>query len=302
MSSSTIVLNSSNIVNTENNTFVYKFPNSVQFPHHQIALQSVSMYYSWENINSTTLNNNSLSISYYSNNILITKTIVIPNGLYEVTDLNNYFQFWSIENGLYLIDDVGNYVYFFEIMVNPTYYAVQINTYPIPISLPTNYTAPSNWIGFYSSSYNPQLTIFTNFNNVIGFPANFQTPLNPPTYTGLGSSTEEGVYSILSSDFGLTPNIQPNSNILFSISNINNKYANPSTIIYSLTPAVAIGQQIIEKPPQFSYNRLLAGTYNEIRLQLLGYDMKPLTILDKNIVILLSIRDVKEDINILNGK
>jgi len=44
--------------------------------------------------------------------------------------------------------------------------------------------------------------------------------------------------------------VQPNSNILFSISNINNKYANPSSI---LTPAVAIGAQIIEKPPQFSY-------------------------------------------------
>jgi len=302
MSSATIVLNSSNIVNTENNTFVYKFPNSVQFPNHQIALQSVSMYYSWENINNTTLNNSSLGISYYSNNALITTKIVFPNGLYEVTDLNNYFQFWSIENGLYLIDDVGNYVYFFEIMVNPTYYAIQINTYPIPTSLPTDYTAPSNWIGFYTSTYNPQLTILSNFNNLIGFPANFQTPLNPSSYTGLGNSTEEETYSVLSSDFGLTPNVQPNSNILFSISNINNKYANPSSIIYSLTPAVAIGAQIIEKPPQFSYNRLLAGTYNEIRLQLLGYDMKPLTILDKNIVILLSIRDVKEDINILSGK
>ena len=134
MSSANIVLNSSNIVNTENNTFVYKFPNSVQFPNHQIALQSVSMYYSWENINNTTLNNSSLGISYYNNNALITTKIVIPNGLYEVTDLNNYFQFWSIENGLYLIDDVGNYVYFFEIMVNPTYYAIQINTYPITTS------------------------------------------------------------------------------------------------------------------------------------------------------------------------
>jgi len=50
---STIVLNQNNLINNENNTFVYKFPNSVQFPNHQIAVQSISMYYSWTNINTS---------------------------------------------------------------------------------------------------------------------------------------------------------------------------------------------------------------------------------------------------------
>ena len=83
--------------------------------------------------------------------------------------------------------------------------------------------------------------------------------------------------------------------MLFSVSNINNKYASPSSIIYSLSPNVAIGSQIIEKPPQFSWNKLLPETYNEIRLQLLGNDYKPLNILDKNMTILLAIKNIKDD-------
>jgi len=299
--SSTIVLNQSNIVNAENNTFVYKFPSSVQFPNHQIAIQSASMYYSWQNINSIPLDNNTINISYYINNVLSNNTITIPNGLYEITDINNFFQYWSIENGMYLIDSNGDYTYFFEILVNPTYYAIQINTFQIPIALPDGFTAPEEWIGFPTTAYNPSLTFVSNFNNIIGFPANFTTPLTFSS-DNVGNINGDFTYSVLSSDFGLTPNVQPNSNVLFSVSNINNKYAIPSSIIYSLSPSVAIGSQIIEKPPQFSWNKLLAGTYNEIRLQLLGNDYKPLTILDKNITILLVIRDVKEELMLVGGK
>ena len=52
----TIVLNSTNIVSGSNNSsLTYRFPNSVTFDDHQVAVQSVSMYYSWTNINATTL-------------------------------------------------------------------------------------------------------------------------------------------------------------------------------------------------------------------------------------------------------
>ena len=175
---------------------------------------------------------------------------------------------------------VGDNIYFFEILVNPTSYAIQINTFQVPTSLPTGISAPSNWIGFPTTTYNPQLTILSNFNKIIGFAAGFETPLYPLQ-----------TYSVLSTQ---TPNVQPNSNLLFSVSNINNKYAIPSSIIYSLSPSVSIGSQIIEKPPQFSWNKLLTGTYHEIRLQLLGTDYVPLNILDANMTILLAIRDIKD--------
>jgi hypothetical protein len=190
-----------------------------------------------------------------------------------------------------LIDATGNNVYYFEMLVNPTTYSIQINTFPVPTSLPTNYTAPSNWIGYPTTTYNPSLKFLANFNQIIGFSANFTTPL---TNTGsfIGTFNQYGTYTVLSTT---TPNVQPNSNMLFSVSNINNKYASPSSIIYSLSPNVAIGSQIIEKPPQFSWNKLLAGTYNELRLQLLGNDYKPLNILDKNMTILLAIKNIKDE-------
>lgn len=293
---SIIVLNQDNIVNAQNNTLVYKFPNSVQFPHHQIAVQSVSMYYSWQNINSTPLANNSLQLTWIVGTTQTVNTITLPNGLYEITDINSFFQWYCIQNGFYLIDGTGNNVYFFELLVNPTSYSIQINTFPVPTSLPTNYTAPSNWIGYPTTTYNPSLTFLANFNQIVGFSAGFTTPLtNSGSY--IGTFNQFGTYTVLSTT---TPNVQPNSNVLFSVSNINNKYASPSSIIYSLSPNVGIGSQIIEKPPQFLWTRLLAGTYNEIRLQLLGTDYKPLNILDSNMTILLAIKDVRDDISTMS--
>jgi hypothetical protein len=80
-----------------------------------------------------------------------------------------------------------------------------------------------------------------------------------------------------------------------SISNIQNRYSIPSSIIYSLSPAVSFGEQINEYPPQFAWNKLLAGTYNEIRLTFLGVDRQPIPILDPNMTIVLVIRDTKDN-------
>jgi predicted transcriptional regulator len=87
---------------------------------------------------------------------------------------------------------------------------------------------------------------------------------------------------------------QPNNNILFSLSNINNPYTQPSSIIYSLNPSVSVGQQIVESPPNFMWNRFIDGTYSELRLTFLGNDLSPLTINDSNMTILLVIKDQSE--------
>jgi hypothetical protein len=79
-----------------------------------------------------------------------------------------------------------------------------------------------------------------------------------------------------------------------SLSNIANPYANPSSIIYSISPSVAFGELITETPPQFCWTPLLHGTYNQLRLQILGSDFQPLTVLDPAMTIMLSIRDVNE--------
>jgi hypothetical protein len=87
------------------------------------------------------------------------------------------------------------------------------------------------------------------------------------------------------------PQLQPNSSLLIAMSGIDNKYANPSSIIYSVAPNVALGELIVEKPAQFNFNRLLSGTYNQIRLQFLGNRLTPVVIRDANMTIILVIKD-----------
>ena len=82
---------------------------------------------------------------------------------------------------------------------------------------------------------------------------------------------------------------------MVSISNIDNSFAQPNSIIYSIVPTVAVGQQISDKPPNYSWNKLLDGTYNQLRLTFLGgSNLEPIQIQDPNITILLVIRDQDE--------
>jgi len=251
------------------------------------------MYYSWQNINSTTLNNNKFNYAWMDGlGVTTVYNVVIPNGMYELADINSYLQYVFISNGQYLIDATGNNVYYAEMVLNPNLYAVQINTFAVPTTLPTGYTVPvarpvagvAGWPGFPPVTFNPILTILQNFNLLIGFAANFTTSEN----IGVGTNL-----SYLSTT---APELQPNSSIYFSMSNITNPYSNPSSIIFSLSPAVNFGEQIVEYPPQFAWNALTPGTYSQIRLQILGIDKTPLQIMDSNMTIVLQIRDSKSGV------
>lgn len=309
----TIVLNSSNLVaDGNNNTLVYKFPNSVTFTNSEIAVSQITMYYSWYNISSS-LQNNTFTFNWINTagtNNYTTYTITIPDGLYEISDLNNYLQFVFINapnlstsiisptpsKPFYLVNSSGSYVYYVEFIVNPTAYAVQLNTYSVPTALPVGWTNPGATL-LPAQTFNPVITTPAKFNELIGFSSSFSSDqnqnnagANPGTATAykLGST-----YSYLSTT---APQVQPNPNLLVSMSNIDNIYSSPSSIIYSLAPAVSIGQLIVEKPPEFNFNKLMQGTYNQIRIQLLGVDSsgnpRNVQIKDPNMTILLVIKDL----------
>lgn len=274
---SNIILTSRNIVsNTNNSVLVYKFPNSVQFNNHEIAVSSLQMYYSWENINATTLRNNTLT--YLWDGVL--ETIVIPDGLYEIGDINFYCQYYMISQTHYLINGSGQNVYFFEWIVNPTIYSIQLNTYQVPTVLPAGWTAPAGFV-FPLVTFKPQVSTPANFNLIVGFDSTFQSAIDAAVaFPDTNSYTST-----------LAPQVQPNPTLLVTSSNIDNKYASPSSVIYSITPTVAIGEQIVEKPPEFSWNKMIGGTYAELRITLTGTDNGPCIILDPNMTIILAIRE-----------
>jgi len=269
----TIILNKNNISDTTtNNTLVYKFPNSVQFKNNSIALESITMYYSYTNINSSPLGNNTFSYTWKVGSTVTSYTVTIPDGLYEISDINLYLQYVFIQNGHYLVNSSSQNVYYAEFLVNATTYGVNIITYSVPTSLPSGYTAPSGFGGYPSASYYPVITIPANFNSIVGYTAGFTTS------SGTNSSSS-------------TPQVQPNPTLFLTCSGISNKYANPSTVLYSITPTVALGEIITERPNEKSYAKLVEGTYSQITIKILGTDLNPITILDPAMTIMLSIRD-----------
>lgn len=299
-----IVFNQSNITNDGTNSeLVYKFPNSVELKDKYIAVSSISMYYSWFNIIAEVYANNIFTYTWttgLTDGDTVTYTVNIPNGLFEITDINNYIQFVCIQNGTYWTQN-GNNVYPFEILVNPSRYAVQLNTYLLPSTLPIGATTPPNFPGLPGIPIQCVVSFPSNFNKIVGYQAGFISnnnlnngyipPTKPSKAQNFVAKLPNGTLSYLSSQ---APAVQPNSNVLFSISNVNNPYSIPSSIIYSLTPNVAVGAIINEVPPNFMWNRMIDGTYNELRLQLKGTNGDRLIIQDPQMTILLTIKDKHE--------
>ena len=275
-----IVLTTANITDTtKNSTFEYEFPNSVNFKDMEIALINASLYYSWFNI-SDELSNRTFSYQYVVGVTPITRTVTLDEGLYEISDINSALQFDFIAAGLYLIDSNGDNVYYAEFLVNSVKNSIDINTYAVPQVLPSGFTAPSNWVGYPTTTYNVNIQMAANFNNIVGYASNFETGL------------DSGGGTTLSFNSSKSPNVNPNSSVLVEIDIIDNPFGVPSNIIYAIVPNVGVGSLIYVSPSEYSYNSIKNGIYNKLRLRLLNKDtLNPLTIQDGEITIILGIKE-----------
>lgn len=271
-----LIINSSGLQSsTFNNTYRYTFPQgSVQFKNSKVAVSNINIYYSWYNITST-FNNNSFSFIFPNAGGTTTYTVNIPDGYYSISELNSYLQQYCITNNLYLINSSGDYVYYLEFITNSTYYSIQFNAYPVPTVLPAGWTDPG--FSFPVASTTPRLVVpSTNFQNLIGFNAGtYPTPAQATTYSKL-------------SDF--TPQVSPTQSIILACSLLNNKYSNPSTILYSFTASNTNFGSIIESSPnQYSFVDIQDGSYPYFEISLFDQDYQPLQINDTNLVVQLLI-------------
>ena len=287
----TVILNRSNLIEDgQNNKLVFKFPSSVKFDKSYVSVSSVSMYYSWFNITASLGNN---TFTYYWKDRSVTPqdqttTITIPDGLYNIDQLNTYLQSTLILANRYLINTAtGAYKFYLEFLINPTRYAVQINLGQVPSSVtnipPAGFTAPTagfnyslttTTVGFPLADFSPYLTIGQKLGDLIGFEAG-----TIPSPTTTAASEELSTKS---------PNLQPNATVLISCSGVDNPVAQPSSIIYSITPSVGVGEAIIDKPPAFLWCKLISGFYNQFQVTLLGTDLNPLKINDPQMTIILA--------------
>ena len=298
----TIVLNQNNIINNgKNSTLVYQFPTTIDLTDKYVAVVSISMFYSWFNITAAAGNN---IIQFQWDSTLPSVDIVIPDGLYEIVELNNYLQWWFIDKGYYYIDNTGQYVYMAQLLINTSRYSVQLNTFYnySAGTLPVGWTVPGNFVGYPVQRQNPVVGFPANFNIIVGYGAGFTSnsnilnayvPPNPSQGNNYVAKTTSGTLSYLSSQ---APQVQPNSNILFSLSNVNSPYSRPTGVIYSLNPSANVGEQVYEVPPNFIWTKFINGYHSNITLTMFGTDQQPLTINDPNMTILLAIKDKDEHI------
>ncbi len=293
----TLIINSTNLIQDgQNNRLVYNFPNSVNFKNSYISLSQVQMYYSWFNITSEFQNNTFQYIWINGAGVQTTYTISIPDGLYEISTLNQLLQFEFIKNGHYLVNS-GQNVYYAEFILNPSRYAVQINTFLFPTALPVGFTNPAG-VAFPPQSFNPSIILPANVNKILGFVAGFTTNINlnnayVPPISDFISKLANGTLSYISTT---APNVQPNSSVIINISNIDNQYAQPTGTCFTVIPSVAIGEVINEKPVNYIWNKLIPGTYNQLSIRILGSNLQPIKIQDPSMTFVFVIKEGNETI------
>jgi hypothetical protein len=239
------------------------------------------MYYSWFNI-SALLGNNTFTYTWTVGITTTTYTVIIPDGLYEISTINAYLQYNLIDNKAYLINASSQNVYYVEFLVNTSTYKIVINTFPVPTTLPAGYTAPAGFLGYPTTTRKQVVTLPANFNKIMGFIPNYAT------------TAESGLTTNQTYSSTVAPQVQPNPSILLSLSNIDNKYSNPTSIFYSIAPTVAIGALITERPANFIWNTLIKGTYNQLRMTILGANLQPIKIQDPAMTIILAIKENSE--------
>lgn len=285
----TLILSGKNVVsNGYNDTYKFDFPSgAVSFKNDQLALTSISMYYSWENISSSNTggnyNNNSFSYIWLGT----TYSITIPDGNYTISQINSYLQSQMIANYHYLTDTDGNYVYYLEMISNSTYYAVQLNAYAIPTSAQAStlgYSKPSgaSW-SYPATATTPQFVISSsnNFKSLIGF--------TDGTYPSVTQSTN---YSIVSNNG--VPQVSPVASVVVQCNLLQNTYSIPSSLLYSFSPNVDYGEQILVTPPEMSFVDIANGSYNSLIIQFSDQNLNRVAIQDTNLVILLTIKNKNE--------
>jgi len=282
----TLILSQKNVVAGSNNTtFEYVFPaGGIHLKGHtKIALASITMYNSTPNI-SAALGNNTYKYRWID---ATEHSVTMPDGFYEISDMNNFLHQTMLNNGHYLTEiSTNNAVWFLTLSVNTSTYKIDLLAFPMVNTFYTAalYTTPTPpfpipaW-SVPAVSANPQFIIpATLFTNIIGLAAG--------TYPAAANNT---VITTSSSTFA--PQVNPLSSYLVKCNLVNNPYGIPNSLIYSFPPSGSFGQQFVIAPNEYSFIDAQDGFYNTMRIEITDQNDRPTVILDSNINILMVITD-----------
>jgi len=271
----TIILNTTNIVEGTNNTkLVYDFPSGgYTFKNDQITLVSLYQFFSIFNI-TTDYGNNSFSYTWFDGNEF---QVNIPDGYYEFSELNAYFQSIMLANTHYMTNEDGKNVFFLEFVVNTSRYAVQINSYPLDDTIETDegYILPDDatWSVPTTSTQSLFNVNTTGFGEVLGY--------NIGSYPS--AQTGGSAISFLSA---FAPQVTPYSSIIVSCSLVNNRTIIPSNIIAAYTPlGTSIGSLFKYEPAYAEFSDVDDGQYTQMTIEFRDQLGRNIVIQDPNMLI-----------------
>jgi hypothetical protein len=287
MPSYKLVLNNTNVVGNYNTQLVYNFiSGTFHIPEgSRMCLSSLTLPYSWFNINGALYRNNSFSyIWYYGNGTAKTYTVTIPNGFYELADIQNYLELYMISQNQYFTNTTtGQNLYYVSFSTNTTYYAIQLICSPIPSTLPSGFTAPSAGFngtdGYPTAGYNytPRVIIASNnnFGSLIGFSAGtYPSAVTQSTNNSLGS---------------LTPNLTPVNSLILLCNLVSNDVSSQGNIFTSIPISnTSFGSNLNYNPNFQNWITVNPGSYSSFTISILDQNFNYIEARDSNMLITLT--------------
>lgn len=285
MSSNTLILNASNIIGINNNTFQYKFINSgFTIPEgSEISVSSVQVPYSFYNV-SNFYNNRNFRIVWPVGAGSQNFNVTLDEGFYTVNDIQNFIENFCITNNLYLIDSNGDYVYYVYLAYNTTAYKIQLICAPVPLSLPAGYTQPAGFPAYPTvTAKTPLFTVLDDkFGSLLGF--------NVGSYPAVFQATQYDKVS----DY--TPKGSTINSIVVRCNCCENSVTMPSDILdsFGIPAGSTFGANINYEPSFQKWVTIRSGNYSSMTVTLQDQDYSDIKILDPNSIITLIIKYPKK--------
>lgn len=272
-----LIITQKNLVAGSTNTYRYDFSSNVDMSNIDIGLGSASIWFSWRNITASK-QNNKFSIIHPTFAGNTTLNLTIPDGGYGIDDLNNFLRYFLVNNGYYIQNNATQeQIVYAKFQINPSTYTVEFVSFPLPISLPSGFSAGSA-ITFPTTTRAPQLIVNqVNFGVVIGFAL------------GTFPATQQTILTTSSSS--LVPMVSDVTNVVLTLDSAMNPFAPNSKVIHSISPAgFAYASLIKSEPNEIAWVPQQSGWRQSITIQLVNQNLIPIEQYDTDLTIKLLLR------------
>lgn len=253
-----IYLSNSNAGTAHKYKLSMKLNNPMRFTNCRVCVSYLTIYYSWPNIKSSYGNN---KCRYKRINDNKEFTITLPDGSYEVKDINNYIHLVMIENKDFEEDKDKNKIFPIDLYANRVYNRVTI-------VIKDNYILelPVDGLG-----------------KVLGF----TVPKSASKHVYIGPKKQQNGDTI--------PQVELIESVLVHSNIVSNKYQMDDTLLYSFKPKGEFCELIEINPQLFKWRKVRSNTHiNEIVVWFTDQNNIPLDLEDPKINIELLFEEFKE--------